>query len=269
MNKAALSLWTGQTVHKRFVPFERHFSYKLVLIDLDIDRLETASRAHRFFSVNRPGVFSFSTADHGPRSPRAPLRPWAEEQFAKAGVDLGGGTIRLVTFPRHLFYKFAPISLWYGYDARERLSGIIYEVNNTFGERHCYVASVDSHRSQHVADKALHVSPFFDVTGQYAFTLRDPEDILDLVVTNMKDGIRTHMANIKARRIETTDGALLRLALRNPLSSLGVTAAIHWQALRLWMRGAKYHSRPAPPASIASVAKGVAHAPDLSPQETP
>lgn len=269
MNKAALSLWTGQTVHKRFVPFERQFSYKLVLIDLDIDRLDVAGKAYRFFAVNRPAVFSFRTGDHGPRSPRAPLRPWAEEQFAKAGVDLGGGTIRLVTFARHLFYKFAPISLWYGYDAAERLRGIIYEVNNTFGERHCYVAAVDSKRAEHVADKALHVSPFFDVTGQYAFTLRDPDNVLDVVVTNIKDGTKTHMANIKARRVEASDGALLSLALRNPLSSLGVTAAIHWQALRLWLRGAKYHAKPGPPSTLASVATTRAAVPDLSPQKVP
>ncbi len=266
MNPAALSLWAGQTVHKRFVPFERSFSYKLTLIDLDIDQLAAAGKVSRFFSVNTPGVFSFRSSDHGPRSPRAPLRPWAEEQFAKAGIDLGGGTIRLVTFARHFFYKFAPISLWYGYDRSAHLKGIIYEVNNTFGEHHCYVAPIEAARAQHMADKALHVSPFFDVTGQYAFILRDPDDTLDVVVTNMKNGVRTHMANIKARRVAVTDSALLSLATRNLFSSLGVTAAIHWQALLLWMRGAKYHAKPPPPTAVTSVAQAHSPAADRSPE---
>lgn len=250
----ALSLWTGQTVHVRYTPFERRFAYKLVLIDLDIDRLDEAAASSALFSVNAPGLFAFRTQDHGPKQAGAPLRPWAEAELAKAGVSLDGGVIRLVTFPRHLFYKFAPLSLWYGYGPDGALRGIIYEVNNTFGESHCYVAAVQDGRNRHSAPKSFHVSPFFDVTGTYRFTLRSPEDKLGVVVESLKDGKSLHMANITARRRPASGANLFKLALTNPLSTLGVTIGIHWQALKIWLRGAGYRSKPNPPESTSTIA---------------
>mgnify|MGYP003627038726 FL=1 len=254
MTAPALSLWKGQTAHARYVPFERRFAYNVTLIDIDIDRLDAAARQTPLFSVDKPGLFSFHRRDHGARTDD-PLRPWAERVLAKAGVELDCGAIRLVTFPRQLFYKFAPISLWYGYGPSGDLRGIIYEVNNTFGETHAYAAAVSGDRSQHEADKAFHVSPFFDVTGTYRFTLRAPTDRLGIVVESLKDGARLHMANITARRRAATTGTLLSIALATPLATLGVTLAIHWQALKIWLRGARYRSRPALPAASISLAK--------------
>jgi DUF1365 family protein len=251
---APLRLWSGQTLHKRFTPFERSFRYRLVLIDIDIDRLAEAGRMSPWFRVNRPALFSFHEKDHGEPGRTEPLRAWAEDLYRTAGIDVASGTIRLVTFPRHFFYKFAPLSLWYGYNAQGDLKGIIYEVRNTFGERHCYVASAEGARPVHGSDKAFHVSPFFDVSGQYRFTMRPPANTLDVVVENMKDGARVHLANIKARMMPATSANLLSLALKNPMSTLGVTVGIHWQALRIWMRGARYHSKPAPPALASTLA---------------
>jgi DUF1365 family protein len=254
MTEAPLRLWTGHTLHKRFVPFERAFRYGLVLMDIDIDRLEAAARLSPLFKVNRPGLFSFHEKDHGGRERTGNLRRWAEDMFATAGVNIRTGSIRLVTFPRHLFYKFAPLSLWYGYDPSGRLRGIIYEVNNTFGEHHCYVAPVEGTRSVHEAGKSFHVSPFFDLSGAYRFTLRPPGPTLDVVIENIGAGGRTHLANIKARPLSASTGNFLRLALRNPMSSLGVVLGIHWQALCLWLRGAKYHRKPPAPAQPATLA---------------
>ncbi len=253
MTRPALSLWTGQTVHARFVPFSNRFAYKIVLIDIDIDRLAEASKQSRVFSINAPGLYSFYERDHGARGHQT-LRAWAETQFQKAGLTAPLPIIRLVTFPRHFFYKFAPISLWYGYTQTGALAGIIYEVNNTFGETHSYVAKTDGARSQHEADKAFHVSPFFDVTGQYRFTLRAPEETLDVVVESLLDGTRQHMANIKAKAEPISTRTLLARAFTNPLSTLGVTFAIHWQAMKLWLRGARYRRRPALPDRDATVA---------------
>jgi hypothetical protein len=250
----ALSLWKGQTVHVRYQPFERRFAYVLVLIDLDIDRLDEAAASSALFSVNAPGLFAFRTEDHGAKQKGAPLRPWAESELAKAGITLDGGAIRLVTFPRHLFYKFAPLSLWYGYGPDGDLRGIIYEVNNTFGETHRYVAAVNPGRNAHSAPKSFHVSPFFDVTGTYRFTLRSPEDKLGVVVESLRHEKRLHMANITARRMPATSANLLKLAVTNPLSTLGVTLGIHWQALKVWIRGAAYRPKPAPPETGTTIA---------------
>ncbi len=242
----ALQLFKGHTVHQRFSPVLHKFSYRLFLLDLDIDRLEEADSQSRLFSVNRTNIFSFRTRDHGNREDST-LRPWAEEMFSGVGIALDGGTIRLVTLARHLFYKFAPISLWFGYDSEGDLRGIIYEVNNTFGQSHSYVAKTDGARSRHIADKQLYVSPFFDVTGQYRFTLRAPDKRLSLVIENMLDDERRHMATIKAHAADATDFAFLGAMVVRPLSSLGVTLGIHFEALRLWIKGARYRSNPGAP----------------------
>jgi len=250
----AIMLYKGQTRHTRFVPFEKSFSYKLFLIDIDIDRLDEANTQSICFGANKPGLFSFHNRDHGTRQDIS-LRPWAEDMLKSAGVNLEGGTIRLVTLPHHLFYKFAPISLWFGYGPEGDLHGVIYEVNNTFGDTHSYVASVGEGRNQHLADKQLYVSPFFDVTGKYRFTLRAPDDRLSLVIENLEDGQRTHMASLSAQRALATNGALLKAAITRPISTLGVTFAIHFEALKLWISKAGYRSRPGPPSAPMSAAK--------------
>lgn len=264
----ALSLWRGQTVHARYTPFEQRFTYRLFLIDVDIDRLSEAAEQSAVFSVNRLGLFSFYTKDHGAKKKAVPLRDWAVAQFEKANVSLDGGAIRLVTFPRHLFYKFAPLSLWYGYSPDGELRGIIYEVNNTFGDTHSYVAAASDGRNLHESNKNFHVSPFFDVTGKYRFTLRAPTDKLDVIVESLKDGARLHFANIKARRYKASTGTLLKTAFTMPLSTLLVTAGIHWEAFKLWRRGAGYRSRPAPPSTESTLATAVPAGPPPTPHST-
>lgn len=249
-----LQFWFGQTVHQRFTPFEQRFRYRLFLVDIDIDRLDEAHGLTHLFSVDRPSLFSFHSGAHGAQADASSLRPWAEKQFANAGVDLSGGIIRLVTFPRHQFFKFAPISMWYGYSPNGNLAGIIYEVRNTFGERHSYVSKIASNRSVHVADKALHVSPFFDVTGQYKFTLRTPTDRLSIAIESNDDSGRTHIATLTARAAPANAKTLVRGAVTMPFSTLGVTVGIHWQALKLWLRGAGYRS-PIIPESASSIAQ--------------
>lgn len=250
----ALMLYEGQTYHTRFAPFERSFSYKLFLIDLDIDRLQEAKAQTHCFGVEQMRLFSFCRRDHGYRKD-VPLRPWAEAMFQKAGIDLQGGAIRLVTLPRHLFYKFSPISLWYGYGPGGKLAGIIYEVNNTFGDTHAYVAHATTDRSQHEACKQLFVSPFFDVSGKYRFTLRAPDELLSVTVENIVDGERTHMANIKARRSAATNAAFLKAAITRPFSTLGVSLAIHYEAFFLWLKKAGYRARPPAPLTAMTEAK--------------
>lgn len=182
----ALRLWRGHTIHQRSIPFAHRFKYGLALIDVDIDRLEEAGRQSSVFSVDRSNLFSFNRRDHG-NGENVDLRPWAEQEFTKAGIDLNGGPIRLVTFPRHAFYKFAPISLWLGHDGDGALKGILYEVNNTFGETHVYAAATpEGTRHEHATDKVFHVSPFFDVSGAYKFTLRWSETDLRLIVATQK-----------------------------------------------------------------------------------
>lgn len=249
----ALRLVQGRTVHARFTPFLQRFSYPVLMVDLDIDRLGEASLSSPFFAVDAPALYGVHTKDHGRRRAGS-LRPWAVSQLEGAGVDARGLSIRLVTFPRHLFYRFAPLSVWLASEADGALRGVIYEVNNTFGETHTYVAAVPEHGPVE-ADKRFHVSPFFDVTGKYRFTLRQSEDRLSLVIDTLVEGARMHMASVVARYRPASPAALARSALARPLSSLGVTAGIHWEALKLWLKGARYRSRPALPDSGQTLAR--------------
>ena len=241
--QSALRIHKGHTTHRRFSPFKSSFKYRLALIDVDVDRLDEAGKQTRLFSVEQATLFSFRRRDHGEKRDQ-PLRPWVEDTLQKAGLKIPNGAIRLVTFPRHTFYKFAPISLWLCLDRQNEPKAIVYEVRNTFGERHCYVAPVDGVWSTHDADKRFHVSPFFDVSGKYKFSLRLTEDELHLGVTTMKDGAPLHSATMVTRIENATDGAFLKTALTMPFSTIGVTMGIHWEALKLWIKGAKYHSKP-------------------------
>lgn len=245
----------GRTTHVRFAPFERRFSYPLAQITVDIDRVAEAARDLRLFSFNRFNLFSFHDRDHGDRS-GAPLRAWAEATFARAGIDLDGGRIDLQCFPRVLGFVFNPLSLYFGYGPDGELRGVIYEVNNTFGETHSYVAAAgDGDVHDHAAPKLFHVSPLMDVAGDYHFRITTPGETMRLAIENRASGVRQHLATLLTRSTPLTDGWIVRVALRLPLSTMQVVAAIHWQALKIWLRGAKYRSKPAPPADSVSLAR--------------
>ncbi len=244
----------GRTVHERQVPFKRSFSHRIAMIDVDIDQLELATRGHRFFSLNKFNALSIRTSDYGSRKSDASLRDWAEGQFRTAQIELDGGQIRLLAFPRTLGYGFSPIAVWLGHGPKGELRGVIYEVHNTFGEAHAYVYAWTGHEEHHASTKDFHVSPFFDVSGEYRFMLRNHSERIELIVENFKDGERTHVASLLARRKPMSDGAILKWLFTMPLSGLGVMFAIHWQALIIWMRGARYHRRPEQRVSTTTIA---------------
>lgn len=247
----------GVTTHVRHVPFKRRFTHPLAQILIDIDRVADIARDCRLFGHNRFNFCAFHDRDHGDRS-GAPLRLWAEARFAEAGVALDGGRIELLCFPRVLGYVFNPLSIFFGYGPGGDLRGVVYEVNNTFGEAHAYVARLDPNPAPHVAQKRFHVSPFMGVDGDYRFTLQAPSDVFKLGIENLVAGERTHFATIKARRTALDDAWILRTFARLPFSTLQVIFGIHWQALKLWMRGATYHAKPARSVARATVAEATA-----------
>lgn len=253
-----VALYRGRTVHVRFTPFAHRLGYDIYQILIDVDRLEEAGAGRRWFKVNRFAPMAFHEADHGDRS-GGPLRPWVEAHFQRAGVDLMGGPIRLLCFPRVLGFVFNPISVFFGHRPDGTLAGVLYEVNNTFGDTHAYVApATGAAIERQQADKILHVSPFFDVSGRYAFTLRPPGATLSLVIDKHVEGARDHLATLKATRRPFVDAELAKAFFAIPFLTLKVVAGIHWEALKLFLKGARYHARPPapPPASLArSVAR--------------
>lgn len=232
------------TTHVREKPFRRAFKHRIAMLEVDIDRLKEADALSRLFSVGKGNAISIRETDHGARNKARPLRAWAEERYAEAGICLDGGAIRLVTFPRVLGYGFAPISIWYGHGPDGALRGAIYEVHNTFGETHSYVSALNQADVHDRAAKEFHVSPFFDVSGAYKFTLRPGEDTMSLVVENIAADGRHHVASLALRATALTTPQILKWMMNIPISGLGVLIAINWQALGLWLNGARYHAKP-------------------------
>lgn len=265
----AADLRIGQTVHIRLSPFRHIFSYPLFMLRLDIDRIAEAAASLRHFSWNRPNLLAFYDRDHG-TGEAVGLRGFVEDLLARAGQTPPGGRIDLYTLPRVLGYVFSPISVFVAHDRAGIPRAVLYEVNNTFGERHCYAAALDSGPAaaaggsafRHVARKAFYVSPFQKVEGTYDFRLVLRSDLFALRVTNRSlapdetAGIG-HIATLRLARHRLTDAGILEMLVRLPFLTLGIIMAIHWQALKLWLKGAHYQRRPVPPAHPVTAAAGM------------
>ena len=246
------ALYRGRVRHTRLEPFGHRFEYRVFYGLFDIDELDDLDHSLRLFSVDRWNLLGFHRRDHGPAD-GSPLRPWAEALAARAGVDLDGGPILLLAYPRVLGYVFDPISVWYCHGPEGDLRAVIHEVRNTFGHRHAYVARVDGDTLRHSADKRLHVSPFNDMDQVYRFALTPPGERLALSIDQQRGNGTMFRAGLRLTRIPMTDGNLLRLFVTHPLLTLKVVGGIHWQALRLWLKGGRYHRVPAPPPDPVTV----------------
>ncbi|WP_018868743.1 MULTISPECIES: DUF1365 domain-containing protein [unclassified Thioalkalivibrio] len=241
-------------MHQRIAAPAYRFRYPVIAALFDIDHLETTAAHCRTFSLNRFNLFSLHTRDHGPRDGR-PWRPWVESRLAECGIDLAGGPIHLLAMPRVLGHAFNPLSVWFAYHADGRLRGVLLEVRNTFGEHHHYLLH-DRGRALPVPvrqekDKALHVSPFIDMNARYRFTVvpapMEEGATLHIAVHESREGAPLMVATQHGRLHAFTDRSLLAALLRQPWMTLKILPLIHWQALKIWLRGGRYHPRPAPP----------------------
>ncbi len=177
---AAAALYFGEVMHARLKPMGHRFSYRVMSLLIDLDRLEEANRQCLLFGVNRAALYSFNEADHGERD-GSPLRAYAQRCADEHGIDLAGGRVLLLCYPRLLGYTFNPLSVYFCYRADGTLAVMIYEVRNTFGDIHAYVLpvkpgqiSIAGIRQHH--DKRFYVSPFIDMTMRYHFRVSPPAD---------------------------------------------------------------------------------------------
>lgn len=218
---------------------------------LDLDRLAEADRASRLFSINRWNVFSFKANSHGAEDGR-PIKQWAVDLVAQEGITVD--RVRLLAFPRLFGFVFNPLSMWFCDDADGRLVAIIYEVRNTFGEKHSYVLKVTSDgTSVHEWNKEFFVSPFINMDATYRFRVDNPDATLRVTVKESDSGGHLFSASMVGQQSQLTTSNLVKLFITHPLMSMKVIVAIHWQALHLWRKGAPYRSRPAAPPRSVSV----------------
>lgn len=238
------ALYRGFVTHRRLTGPDHGFRYALYMCLLDLEELGELDRRVRLFGHNKRRPLGFYEADHL-EGGTAPLRDSLEALFAREGVTWPGGRVELLTHCRVLGHVFNPISVFYCYGPGDELAAVVAEVNNTFGDRHPYVLPVEDGRAVWRHKKLMHVSPFFSLAGSYHFELPAPGPRLEAVVDLTRGG-RTELATrLSLERQPLDDTQLARALVRYPLVTLKVVAAIHWQALRLWWKGARFWSQPA------------------------
>jgi DUF1365 family protein len=247
-------LYVGDVIHHRLKPKAHRFRYSVFSMLVNLDELPDLHRKLRLFSHNGWNIFSFLNRDHGPRDGRD-LRGWVETEAEKSSVNLEGGAILVLCYPRMFGYVFNPLTVYFCHDKTGHLSCILYEVSNTFGEKHTYVIPVKSmtgNRVEQSCDKQFYVSPFLPISGRYAFKVTPPEDEVAVVINHDNDDGPVLNAWFTGARAPLSDRRLARLLITHPLMTFKVIIGIHWEALRLWRKGVSIFRRHPAPASPAT-----------------
>ena len=250
-------LYTGRVTHERVRPARNSFSYPVYYLALDIDELDAVDSSLKWFSHNRRNLVSFWDRDHGPRDGSA-LRPWIDAVVARAGVDLTGGRVVLLTFPRVMSARFYPVSFWYCFSADGVPRAVLAEVQNTFRDHHNYL--LHNHGAplewpaRHGAEKVFYVSPFMQIDEvAYSFTFSEPADRIAVKIVDLIDSRPVLSASIALAVADLTDPALLGTVLRHgPISAVALIR-IHWQALKLLLKRVPFHARVAAPIEETSL----------------
>ena len=248
--QAPAALYFGEVMHARLKPMGHRFSYRVMSLLIDLDQLDAADRRSPLFGVNRAALYSFHEKDHGERVGSS-LRAYAQRCATPHGVDLTGGRVQLLCYPRLLGYTFNPLSVYFCYRAGGALALVIYEVRNTFGEIHAYALPVRPGEITEAGlrqqqEKLFYVSPFIGMAMRYHFRVSPPGERVKLRILETDRGEPLLAATFSGNRRALTTYALLRAFISLPLVTLKIVAAIHWEAARLWLKGARLAPRPLP-----------------------
>jgi DUF1365 family protein len=229
------ALYNGTLIHARRGAVENVFRYGVSYFLLDLDELPELDRRLKVFSVNRPNLVSLHDRDH---FDGAPLKAAVLDFVGDPSVE----RVEMLAQLRVLGYVFNPVTFYWCYRADGELACMVAELNNTFGERLPELLHGGSLRYEH--DKHLHVSPFFGLDQRYRYAFSEPGDELYARVEVHENGHRALQAVLHGRRQELTNATLARALVRYPLMPAKVIGLIHWQALRLWLKGATFHHKP-------------------------
>ena len=247
------ALYFGQVMHQRFTPMQYQFRYGVVSLKVDIDTIEQEAKTIQGLSLNRFNLFSVHFKDYGARNQQS-WREWADALLANYGLPEPAARIELVCFPRFLGITFNPLAMWYAYNAQDEMVAIIGEVSNTFGQWHHYVLCEKGQplkegiRAQ--ATKVFHVSPFIGMDCRYEFRFFKPAEKYQIGIYQHENNAPVLNA-IQVGKVKPLNANTLKLAaLKYPFNTLKVLWMIHWWALKIWLKGGKFHKTPAALAEV-------------------
>jgi len=236
-------LYTGFVRHKRTRPKENSFQYGVYFLYVDLAELDQLDSELKRFGHNRGGLAQFRDRDHGPRD-GSPLRPWIDELLGRAGIDLEGGRVAILAFPRVLGFGFYPVSFWYCFHADGTPRAVLAEVHNTFGGHHNYLlhnhGDVFDWKTHPTTEKVFSVSPFIPMDARYEFRFSAPEDRLNVGIYDYVSGPLLLVASVDLTAEPLTDASIGRAVRKYGPMSLRAWLLIHWQALRIVSKGIRY-----------------------------
>ncbi len=243
-------LYIGHIRHQRFTPVKNRFRYGLFLVYLDLSELKEVFRGRWFWSTDHVNLAYFRRRDHL-GDPRILLDTAVRDLVLSRTGTRPEGPIRLVTHLRYFGYCFNPVSFYYCYDpSGQHVETIVAEINNTpWGEQHCYVLGETQNRGRDdwkrfEFAKDFHVSPFMDMKLHYDWRLQEPGETLKIHMNNYEGKQKLFDATLTLQRFELTGKNMARVLVQYPFMTAKVVGAIHWQALRLWLKGAPFYSHP-------------------------
>ena len=256
-------LYSGLVTHQRKGAVHHALRYKVTSVLLPLHRMEEADRASRLFSVNRFNLVSFHEADHMDRGYPS-LTGFVADMLRQSGQfapeEPLPNRITLLAFPRVMGHAFNPLSIFFCCDEQGALQAILYQVRNTFGERHHYLyrlepktdATTGRGRLHHEGEKIFYVSPFLDMKGKYDFSISLPDKTLSYTIVMSGDQPSSLTASFVAKRLPISASSLLMVTGKLWQSGWKILTAIHFEALKLWVKGAPYHKRPPKPSHPVS-----------------
>lgn len=244
----ASRLYVGQVYHKRVKPARHELRYSVFSLLLDLSEIDTIAKSFWLFSRNRFNLLGFYDKDFG-ESASESLSDYVHRKLREANISKAPSRVLLSCYPRVLGHVFNPLSLFYCIDENDRCYAVVHEVHNTFGERHAYVLPVQKNKThgscndewiEQRVDKALFVSPFAHMGMYYQFRLNEPGERQVIVIRASDEHGLVLTASYVADSKLLTPSQLLKVFLRIPFLGAKVVAGIHWEALKLWVKGVPF-----------------------------
>jgi DUF1365 family protein len=236
-------IYKGFVTHRRFKPLRHYFFYKTFSILFDLTELEIIHKKISIFSFNKFNIFSFYNKDHGSRD-GSDLTEWVKINLKKYNLNFNVSKIKLLCFPRVFGYVFNPLSIFYCYDGNV-LKAILYEVKNTFNEQHTYVFPVNNSSKiiTQQCNKKFYVSPFIGMDTFYNFRLTEPEKNIKILIKQTDRTEKILVACQVGRKQTMSFNQLLINLFTHPMMTFKIMISIHYEALRLWKKGAIFQKR--------------------------